>query len=84
VVDVDHDRKIEAVGGQFGIVDPLLHQAAAGARVTTPTGMVLDGTRDLVKTGTATTALDDPDSDGVRRVALGNEERLPDKFKTPA
>lgn len=22
------------------------------------------------------------DSDGVRRVALGNEERLPDKFKT--
>jgi 5-oxopent-3-ene-1,2,5-tricarboxylate decarboxylase/2-hydroxyhepta-2,4-diene-1,7-dioate isomerase len=24
-----------------------------------------------------------PDSDGVRRVALGNEERLPDKFKTP-
>jgi hypothetical protein len=22
-----------------------------------------------------------PDSDGVRRVALGNEERLPDKFK---
>ena len=24
------------------------------------------------------------DSDGVRRVALGNEERLPDKFKTPA
>jgi 5-oxopent-3-ene-1,2,5-tricarboxylate decarboxylase/2-hydroxyhepta-2,4-diene-1,7-dioate isomerase len=25
-----------------------------------------------------------PDSDGVRRVALGNEERLPDKFKTPA
>ncbi len=25
-----------------------------------------------------------PDSDGVRRVALGNEERLPDKFKTNA
>jgi 5-oxopent-3-ene-1,2,5-tricarboxylate decarboxylase/2-hydroxyhepta-2,4-diene-1,7-dioate isomerase len=24
-----------------------------------------------------------PDSDGVRRVALGNEERLPDKFKAP-
>ena len=23
-----------------------------------------------------------PDSDGVRRVALGNEERLPDKFKS--
>ena len=22
-----------------------------------------------------------PDSDGVRQVALGNEERLPDKFK---
>ena len=22
-----------------------------------------------------------PDSEGVRRVALGNEERLPDKFK---
>src|ERR1700716_1513468 len=25
-----------------------------------------------------------PDSDGVRRVALGNEERLPDKFKVSA
>jgi 5-oxopent-3-ene-1,2,5-tricarboxylate decarboxylase/2-hydroxyhepta-2,4-diene-1,7-dioate isomerase len=25
-----------------------------------------------------------PDSDGVRRVALGNEERLPDKFKKNA
>ena len=23
-----------------------------------------------------------PDSEGVRRVALGNEERLPDKFKS--
>jgi CxxC motif-containing protein (DUF1111 family) len=46
--------------------DPLLLQAAAGGRVTTPTGMVLDGSLDLVKTGIARSATDDPDGDGIR------------------
>lgn len=58
---------VGAFNDEMGLqaVDPLLFQAAAGARVTTPTGMVLDGSRDLVKTGSARTPLDDPDNDGV-------------------
>jgi hypothetical protein len=59
---------VGAFNDEMGLqaVDPLLYQAAAGARVTTPTGMVLDGKLDPVKTGTARTAQDDPDNDGVR------------------
>jgi hypothetical protein len=59
---------VGAFNDEMGLqaVDPLLHQAAAGARVTTPAGMVLDGSRDVVKTGKALTPQDDPDSDGVR------------------
>ncbi len=59
---------VGAFNDEMGLqsVDPLLHQAAEGARVTTPTGMVLDGARDIVKTGIARTPQDDPDSDGVR------------------
>jgi hypothetical protein len=45
--------------------DPMLRQAAAGGRVVTPTGMVLDGSLDLVKAGVATSPADDPDGDGV-------------------
>lgn len=58
---------VGAFNDEMGLqaVDPLLRQAAAGGRVVTPTGMVLDGTRDLVKTGTATSATDDPDGDGL-------------------
>jgi hypothetical protein len=59
---------VGAFNDEMGLqaVDPLLFEAAAGARVTTSTGMVLDGSRDVVKTGIARTALDDSDSDGVR------------------
>ena len=59
---------VGALNDEMGLqaVDPLLLQAAAGGRVITPTGMVLDGSQDLVKTGIATSASDDPDGDGVR------------------
>jgi hypothetical protein len=58
---------VGAFNDEMGLqaVDPLLLQAAAGERRTTPTGMVLDGALDLVKTGVARTTADDPDSDGV-------------------
>ena len=46
--------------------DPLLLNAAAGARVTTPAGIVLDGSLDVVKTGNPKSEADDPDGDGVR------------------
>lgn len=46
-------------------VDPDLTQAAAGGRVTTPAGMVLDGSLDKVEAPRAKTVWDDPDDDGV-------------------
>jgi di-heme oxidoreductase (putative peroxidase) len=59
---------VGALNDEMGLqaVDPLLLQAAAGARVTTPTGMVLDGSQDLVKSGIAKSPSDDPDNDGVQ------------------
>jgi hypothetical protein len=45
--------------------DPLTIQAAAGARVVTPTGMVLNGATDLVKRGKPNSISEDPDADGV-------------------
>ena len=59
---------VGAFNDEMGLqaVDPALLQAAAGTRVTTPTGMVLDGSLDLVKTGLARTPADDPDGDGIR------------------
>jgi hypothetical protein len=59
---------VGAFNDEMGLqaVDPLLHRAAAGERVATPTGMVIDGATDLVQTSLARTALDDPDGDGVR------------------
>jgi len=45
--------------------DPLTVQAAAGARVVTPTGMVLDGTKETFKRGVPNSATEDPDRDGV-------------------
>jgi hypothetical protein len=47
-------------------VDPLLSTAAAGGRVVTPAGMVLDGALDKVEKPPAASASDDPDGDGVR------------------
>jgi mono/diheme cytochrome c family protein len=46
-------------------VDPDLAQAAAGARITTPSGMVLDGALDAIEAPRAKDAADDPDHDGV-------------------
>jgi cytochrome c2 len=46
-------------------VDPELAMAAAGARITTPSGMVLDGSTDAIEPPRATSAADDPDGDGV-------------------
>lgn len=57
---------VGAFNDEMGLqaVDPLLQQAAAGARMVTPTGMMLDGSRDLIQKSLAKTALDDPDNDG--------------------
>jgi hypothetical protein len=46
-------------------VDPDLAMAAAGARITTPSGMVLDGSLDTIEAPRAKDAADDPDADGV-------------------
>jgi hypothetical protein len=47
-------------------VDPLLASAVNGARVTTPSGMVLDGGTDTIEAPPATDINSDPDADGVR------------------
>jgi len=46
-------------------VDPELAAAHNGAAVTTPSGMVLDGSRDKIDAPPATSAFEDPDADGV-------------------
>jgi len=57
---------IGAFNDEMGLqaVDPLTLQAKAGGRVVTPTGMVLDGSTDLVQAGLAANATVDPDNDG--------------------
>ncbi len=57
---------IGAFNDEMGLqaVDPLTAQAAAGARVVTPTGMVLDGRTDQVKKSLATSIAHDQDLDG--------------------
>jgi hypothetical protein len=59
---------VGAFNAEMGIeaYDPLLHAAAAGARVVTPSGMVLDGSLDAIETPPAINEADDPDDDGVR------------------
>jgi hypothetical protein len=56
-----------ALNDEMGLqaVDPTLAAAKAGARVITPSGMVLDGALDPVTAPKASTAADDPDGDGV-------------------
>ncbi|HKE94136.1 MAG TPA: di-heme oxidoredictase family protein [Povalibacter sp.] len=58
---------IGAFNDEMGLqaVDPLTDQAAAGARVVTPTGMVLNGATDVVKTSKVRSPQDDQDLDGV-------------------
>jgi hypothetical protein len=57
---------VGAFNDEMGLqaVDPLTIQAAAGARVVTPTGMVLNGATDVVKRGVPNSVNDDPDLDG--------------------
>ncbi len=58
---------VGALQAEMGLqsVDPDLAQAAAGARVVTPGGLVLDGTLDKIAAPPAADANDDPDGDGV-------------------
>jgi hypothetical protein len=46
-------------------VDPELGLASEGGRITTPSGMVLDGAMDQTEAPPATAALEDPDRDGI-------------------
>jgi di-heme oxidoreductase (putative peroxidase) len=46
-------------------VDPELTAAHNGAVITTPSGMVLDGTKDKIEAAPATSANEDPDGDSV-------------------
>jgi hypothetical protein len=57
---------VGALNAEMGLqaVDPELAAANAGARITTPAGMVLDGSLDAVEAPRAVGENDDPDSDG--------------------
>jgi len=46
-------------------VDPELAAASNGAAITTPSGMLLDGAKDKIEVPPASSALEDPDRDGV-------------------
>jgi Di-haem oxidoreductase, putative peroxidase len=58
---------VGAFNDEMGLqaVDAITIAGAAGQRVVTPTGMVLDGTRDQVKRAPPNSAQEDPDGDGV-------------------
>ena len=57
---------VGALNNEMGLqaVDPDLTAATAGARITTPSGMALDGSLDAVEAPMATSESDDPDGDG--------------------
>src|SRR5262249_46001236 len=57
---------VGALNAEMGLqaVDPDLTAASSGARITTPAGIVLDGSLDAVETPRATSETDDPDGDG--------------------
>jgi mono/diheme cytochrome c family protein len=57
---------VGALNAEMGLqaVDPDLTAASGGARITTPSGMVLDGSLDTIEAPRATNELDDPDQDG--------------------
>ena len=56
-----------ALNDEMGLqaVDPTLAAARAGARVVTPSGMVLDGSTDALESPATTDPAADPDGDGV-------------------
>lgn len=57
---------IGAFHAEMGLqaVDPLLTAAANGRRITTPTGLVLDGSKDRIERPPAPNTAADPDGDG--------------------
>jgi hypothetical protein len=57
---------VGALNAEMGLqaVDPDLTAASGGGRVTTPSGMVLDGSLDAVEVPRAAGENDDPDADG--------------------
>jgi hypothetical protein len=57
---------VGAFNAEMGLeaVDPLLASAAAGGRVVTPSGMVLDGRLDKIEAPPASSPSQDPDGDG--------------------
>ncbi len=57
---------VGALNNEMGLqaVDPDLSAAKSGAHITTPAGMVLDGSLDAVEAPLATSESDDPDGDG--------------------
>ncbi len=59
---------VGALHNEMGMqaVDPTVAAAVAGERVTTPSGMVLDGSTDTLEAPPAESAIADPDGDGVR------------------
>ena len=58
---------VGAFNAEMGLeaADPILAAAAAGADVTTPSGMLLSGSMDAIEGSPAAHAMDDPDLDGV-------------------
>jgi hypothetical protein len=58
---------VGAFNAEMGLeaADPDLKRAAAGERVVTPAGMVLDGSKDRIEAPPADSETDDPDGDGV-------------------
>jgi mono/diheme cytochrome c family protein len=65
------DFVVGALQNEMGMqaVDPDLAQAAAGRRIVTPAGMVLDGSLDKLDPPPATNSGADPDGDGVANEA---------------
>ncbi len=58
---------IGALNDEMGLqaVDPEMASARAGGKYTTPSGMVLDGSKDRIEGAAAVGPTDDPDRDGV-------------------
>jgi mono/diheme cytochrome c family protein len=58
---------VGAFNDEMGLqsVDPELMSAHNGARITTRSGMVLDGSRDQLESPPANSEVDDPDHDGI-------------------
>ncbi|GJL65026.1 MAG: hypothetical protein NPIRA04_36800 [Nitrospirales bacterium] len=58
---------VGAFNAEMGLeaFDPDLAKASAGGKITTPSGMVLDGALDTIEVSPASSTSDDPDLDGV-------------------